>query len=167
MWPATGFRFGGSNAEGSVHGRADVSKDEVKFVTDCRCGGFGGCTGTHWRTAQSAQIDHSQGFLKPMSSMCSPSKRIGWGYSSELSGSPEQRPRSEWPISSTTSNALSSCARSPSHDRLALRKATHSTHYPIAIRLNQWLVSADIRPKLVGNTGLRIGRERRIRDGAA
>ena len=33
--------------------------------------------------------------------MCSPSKRIGWGYSSELSGSPERRPRSEWPISST------------------------------------------------------------------
>ena len=38
-----------------------------------------------------------------VSSMCSRSKRIGWGYSSELSGSPEQRPRSEWPISSTTS----------------------------------------------------------------
>jgi hypothetical protein len=54
-------------------------------------------------------------------------KRIGWGYSSELSGSPEQRPRSEWPIPSTTSNALSSCARSPSHDRLVLRQATHST----------------------------------------
>ena len=27
-----------------------------------------------------------------LSSMCSPSKRIGWDYSSELSGSPEQRP---------------------------------------------------------------------------
>jgi IS5 family transposase len=26
-------------------------------------------------------------------------------------------------------NALSSCARSPSHDRLVLSKATHSTHY--------------------------------------
>jgi IS5 family transposase len=35
----------------------------------------------------------------------SPSKRIGWGCSSGLSGSPERRPRSEWPISSTTSNA--------------------------------------------------------------
>jgi len=63
--------------------------------------------------------------------------RIEWGYSSELSGSPERRPRSEWPISSTTSNALSSCATSPSPDWLVLRKATHSTHYPIAIRLNQ------------------------------
>ena len=80
-----------------------------------------------------------------VSSMSSPSKRIGWGFLSELSGSPEQRPRSEWPISSTTSNALSSCARSPSHDRLVLRKATHSTHYPIAIRLNQQLVFADLR----------------------
>ena len=70
------------------------------------------------------------------SSMCSLSKRIGCGYSSELSGSRAQRPRSQWPISSTTSNALSSCARSPSHDRLVLRKATHSTNYPIAIRLN-------------------------------
>src|SRR5262249_52152105 len=57
-----------------------------------------------------------------VSSMCSPSKRIGWGYSSELSGSPERRPRSEWPIWSTTSNALSSCATSPSPDRLVLRK---------------------------------------------
>jgi hypothetical protein len=47
------------------------------------------------------------------------------GYSSELSGSPERQPRSEWPISSTTSNALSSCATSPSHDWLVLRKATH------------------------------------------
>ena len=27
--------------------------------------------------------------------------------------------------------------KSPSYDRLALRKATHSTHCPIAIRLNQ------------------------------
>ncbi len=36
------------------------------------------------------------------------------GHSSELSGSPEQL-----------------------HDRLELRKATHSTQYPIAIRLNQ------------------------------
>jgi hypothetical protein len=27
-------------------------------------------------------------------------------------------------------------ARSPSHDQLELRKPTHSTHYPIAIRLN-------------------------------
>ena len=27
-----------------------------------------------------------------VSSMCSPSKRIGWGYSSELSGSPERPP---------------------------------------------------------------------------
>ena len=35
------------------------------------------------------------------------------------------------------SNALSSCARSPSHDRLVLRTAIRSTHYPIAIRLNQ------------------------------
>jgi hypothetical protein len=69
-----------------------------------------------------------------VSSMCSPSKRIGWGYSSELSGSPERRSRSEWPISSTTSNALSSCARSPSHDRLVLRKAIHSTHYPTQLR---------------------------------
>jgi IS5 family transposase len=69
-----------------------------------------------------------------VSSMCSPSKRIGWGYSSELSESPERRPKSEWPISLTTSNALSSCARSPSHDRPVLGKATH---YPIAIRLNQ------------------------------
>jgi hypothetical protein len=34
-------------------------------------------------------------------------------------------------------NALSSCARSPSHDRLVLRKATHSPQYPIAIRLTQ------------------------------
>jgi len=29
--------------------------------------------------------------LGPVSNMCSPSKRIGWGYSSELSGSPELR----------------------------------------------------------------------------
>jgi hypothetical protein len=64
-------------------------------------------------------------------------QRVGWGYSSELSGSPERRPRSEWPISSTTSNALSSYARSPSPDRLVLRTATHSTHCPIAIRLNR------------------------------
>ena len=42
-----------------------------------------------------------------MLSICSPSKRIG-GYSSELSGSHEQRPGSEWPTSSTKSNALSS-----------------------------------------------------------
>src|SRR5262249_9012309 len=54
------------------------------------------------------------------------------------SGSPERRPRSEWPIWSTTSNALSSYARLPSHDRLVLGTATHSTHCPIAIRLNQW-----------------------------
>jgi hypothetical protein len=33
-----------------------------------------------------------------------------------------RRPGSEWPISSTTSNALSSCATSPSHNRLVLRK---------------------------------------------
>ena len=85
------------------------------------------CGGPTMRNRKSARV----------SSMCSPSKRIGWGYSSELSGSPEQRLRSEWPISSTTSNALSSCARSPSHDRLVLRKATHSTHLLIAIRLNQ------------------------------
>src|SRR6516164_4011369 len=56
----------------------------------------------------------------PVSSMCSLSKRIGWDYSSELSGSPERRSRLEWPISSTTSSASSSCARSPSHDRLVL-----------------------------------------------
>ena len=41
-------------------------------------------------------------------------------YSSELSGSPERRSRLEWPISSTTSSALSSCEGSPSHDRLVL-----------------------------------------------
>ena len=65
-----------------------------------------------------------------VSSMYLPSKRIGWGHSSELSGSPEQRLKSQWPISSTTSNALPSCARSPSHDRLVLRKATYSTSIP-------------------------------------
>ena len=85
------------------------------------------CAGPTMRNRKSARV----------SSMCSPSKRIGWGYSLELSGSREQRLRSEWPISSTTSNASSSCARSPSHDWLVLRKATHSTHLPIAIRLNQ------------------------------
>ena len=39
----------------------------------------------------------------------------------------------------------SPCATSPSHDRLVLRKATHSTHHPIAIRPNQQPVSADLR----------------------
>src|SRR5690349_5644965 len=78
------------------------------------------------------------------SSMCSLSKKVGWGYSSQLSGSPEQRPRSEWPISSTTSNALSSCARSPSHDPLVLRKAPHSSQYQIPIKPNQQPVSADL-----------------------
>src|SRR5262249_45960634 len=34
-----------------------------------------------------------------------------------------RRQRSEWPISSTTSNVLSSCATSPSPDRLVLRKS--------------------------------------------
>jgi hypothetical protein len=79
-----------------------------------------------------------------VSSMCLPSKRIGWGYSSELSGSPERRPRSEWPILSTTSNALSSCATSPSLDRLVLRKSGHSSQYQIPIKLNQQPVSADL-----------------------
>ena len=73
------------------------------------------------------------------------SKRIGWGYSSELSGSPERRPRSEWPISSATSNALSSCARSPSHDRLVVRQSDPFTAIPIPIKLNQQPVSANLR----------------------
>ena len=53
-------------------------------------------------------------------------------------GIAEQRLRSEWPISSTTSNALSSCARSPSHDRLVLRKAAHSSQSQIPIK--RWTV---------------------------
>jgi hypothetical protein len=64
------------------------------------------------------------------------------------SGSPERRPRSERPIWSTTSNALSSYARSPSHDQLELRKLTHSTHYPIAIGLINNCRSRTVTSKL-------------------
>jgi hypothetical protein len=61
-------------------------------------------------------------------------------------GSPEQRLRLEWPISSTTSNALSSCARSPSHDRLVLRKAAPFDSLPNCDQAKSIEpVSADLR----------------------
>ena len=54
------------------------------------------------------------------------SRRIGWACSSEPSGSPGQRPRSEWSISSTTSNACCSFEEPQSPEGIGHHKQSYS-----------------------------------------
>ena len=63
----------------------------------------------------------------------------GWGYSSELSGSPERCTKIGM------ANALSSCATSPSHDRLVLRKSDPFVAIP-----TRWSVLTAWTPALGG-----------------
>ena len=73
--------------------------------------------------------------------MCSPSKRIGWAVHQDY------RDRSSNDLDRNGHiNALSSCARSPSHDRLVLRRRPIRLITQLRQAKSIELVSADLRP---------------------
>jgi transposase, IS5 family len=91
VWADSAYRSAGTRATWPATASSAASTARNRRASRCPTGPVG-------------PMPRSPGSA-PASSMSSPSKSLGWGSSSAPLGSPGPRPRSAWPISSTTSNA--------------------------------------------------------------